>query len=415
MAVAAIAGVSSSPAARCAVAGWLDGRAAPRCAAGRRLGARATLARRGATGGGRERGKPFPQTRGPTRHRRRRVRLLVSGALACRGRWRWACCGRWCSYPRACWSGCRWRRSRRSSPTNSPTSAATITCGTCSRPRWRSSCFTIRRCGSSAVNCAPPAKNVATRWPPRPARTGSSMRGRSPPWRSGAPRRLWRARARRRACGPLVARVRRVLGLDVPPEPLLTGRNAGWALALAGVALAAAGILHSGKLMAQNDEKIPTFPCWPAPPRAARVVDADGNPLPGARVLLYHRGELLGTRQPSGRGNDHRRRRGRFAFTKPLRFKNPAAVQRPPNTRCLPWLRAVRPLGPPCCRTLPPDRVVHPDRHAPKPQNYEVVDRAGTPCPGGDGLAAYAGEQMDRQPFFPEDFSLMETSASAGR
>lgn len=200
----------------------------------------------------------------------------------------------------------------------------------------------------------------------------------------------------------LVTRVRRFLGLNVPSDPLFTG----WALALASVALAAAGILHSGKLMAQTDDD-PNPPTLVRSAPRGRVVGPDGQPVAGARVLLYHAVSYWGLdnriEEEVVSGSD-----GGFAFSKPLRFKNPAARPEPANYTLFalapgraPAWSAVRP-------DLPEDRVFILTVTPPRPQTYEVVDKAGRPVQGATVWLRYAGKQMDRQPFFPEAFSLME-------
>ncbi len=208
------------------------------------------------------------------------------------------------------------------------------------------------------------------------------------------------------ARSPLVTRVRRLLGMDVPPEPLLTGQNAGWVLALASVVLAAAGILHSGKLMAQNDED-PNIPTLVHAAPHGRVVGPDGQPIAGARVLLYHAVSYWGL--------DNRVQEevvssfdGGFAFSKPLRFENPAARHDPPSYTLFALAPERAPAWYAVLPDMPEDRVFILTVTPPKPQTYEVVDKAEHPVQGATVWLRYAGKQMDRQPSFPEYFSLME-------
>ncbi len=208
------------------------------------------------------------------------------------------------------------------------------------------------------------------------------------------------------ARGLLATRLRRILGLDLPPEPLFTGRNAGWALALASIVLAAAGILHSGKLMAQADDD----PNTPTLVRAAphgRVVGPDGQPVAGARVLLYHAVSNwgLGNRVEEEMVSDPD---GGFAFSKPLRFQNPAARQDPVSYTLFALAPGRAPAWSAVLPDLPADHVFMLTVTPPKPQTYEVVDRAGHPVQGATVWLRYAGKQMERPPFFPEYFSLME-------
>lgn len=205
----------------------------------------------------------------------------------------------------------------------------------------------------------------------------------------------------------LVTRVRRLLGLDVPPEPLFTGRNAGWALALASVALAATGILHSGRLIAQNDDDDPNLLTLVRAAPRGRVVGPDGQPVADARVLLYHAVSHWGldnrVEEETVSGAD-----GGFAFSKPLHFHNPAAWQDPPNYTLFALAPGRAPAWAAVLPDLPEDRVFVLTVTPPKPQTYEVVDRAGHPVQGATVWLRYAGKQFDHQPFFPEAFSLMD-------
>ena len=184
------------------------------------------------------------------------------------------------------------------------------------------------------------------------------------------------------ARSPLVARVRRLLGLDVPPEPLLTGRNAGWSLALAAVALAAMGILHSGKIMAQNDdEQDPTIPILVRPAPHGSVVDAAGHPVPGARVRLVH---IRDEWNPDNGLADETTAdaAGGFVLTKPLRFHHPDAVR----NRSEYTLLADVPNLAPAWVTLSPDDAPDPERQLmltpPGRKSFVVTDRAGKPVSG---------------------------------
>jgi protocatechuate 3,4-dioxygenase beta subunit len=220
------------------------------------------------------------------------------------------------------------------------------------------------------------------------------------------------------ARGPLVTRLRRLLGLDVPPEPLFTGRNAGWALALATVALASAGILYSGKLMAQNDdEQDPAVPTLVRPAPRGSVTDAAGHPAPGARVRLL---QIRSYWSPDNAVIDETTAdaQGRFSLTKPVRFHHPNAVRDPAEYTLL----ADAPNLAPAWAALSPDDAGDADRRLtltpPTHQSFVVTDRAGKPLPGAviEVQGAYRREKDPRAAFLPGDLGLCRTVADdAGR
>jgi beta-lactamase regulating signal transducer with metallopeptidase domain len=209
------------------------------------------------------------------------------------------------------------------------------------------------------------------------------------------------------ARGPLLTRLRRLLGLALPAEPLVTGRNAGWVLALASVALMAAAVLYSGKLMAQTDDDNPDVPTLVHAGPHGTVVDEKGQPVPGARVLLYHAVSNWGlgnhVQEEVVAGTD-----GGFSFSQPVRFKNPDAVRSLPEYtvfalepgHAMAW-SAVLP-------ETPEDHVYKLTLTRPKPQTFEVVDKAGQPIEGAVLWLRYAGQQMDKPPLFPENLILPE-------
>lgn len=213
------------------------------------------------------------------------------------------------------------------------------------------------------------------------------------------------------ARGPLVRRFRRLLGLDLPPEPLLTGRNAGWALALAGVALAALTLLYSGRLIAQNDEEHdPTVSVLVRPAPHGSVVDAAGHPMSGARVRLVQsrdkwnpdNGVAEETAADAG---------GRFTLTKPVSLHHPDAFR---DTAEYTLLADVPGLAP-GWSTLSPDDAENPDRRLtltpPTHKNFVVTDQAGKPVAGAvvEMRGAFPREN-NKNPVFRDALFLPENT-----
>ena len=142
--------------------------------------------------------------------------------------------------------------------------------------------------------------------------------------------------------------------------------------------------------MAQNDEN-PNIPVLTRTAPRGRVIGPDGQPVAGARVLLYHAVSYWGldnrVEEEAVSGTD-----GGFAFSVPLHFKNPAARQDPANYTLFTLAPGRAPAWSAVLSDLPEDHVFILTVTPPKPRTYEVVDKAGHPVQGATVWLRYAGK-----------------------
>ena len=178
-----------------------------------------------------------------------------------------------------------------------------------------------------------------------------------------------------------------------------------WAAALP-VLLLAAIVLDPGQLMAQSDAD-PDIPVLIHAAPHGTVVDSAGHPVASARIMLYHAVSSWGlgnsVEEETTTGAD-----GGFAFSRPLRFKNPAVRHDPPEYTLFATAAGSAPTWAAVLPETPEDRVFALTLTQPKPQTFETVDKAGKPVEGATVWLRYAGKQMDHGPYFAENLLVPE-------
>jgi hypothetical protein len=200
--------------------------------------------------------------------------------------------------------------------------------------------------------------------------------------------------------GSLLIRISRLLGF-AQPEPIVSGRNAAWTLALACAVLVALGIVYSASLLAESTDSVANTK---APPSGI-VLDEKGLPVPSARVLLYHAVNYWGfhnkiTEEVRSDAS------GRFAFTKPLPFKTPHGSLRSDHYTLFALQEGKAPAWEHILGGTPEKEEFTLTLTAPVSKAYEVVDKSGNPIAGAVVWLRYAAKQENKAPAFRESLSL---------
>lgn len=202
--------------------------------------------------------------------------------------------------------------------------------------------------------------------------------------------------------GLLLSRITRLFGQS-KADPVLSSRNAAWALTLACAVVTAAGILYSSRLMAQDSEGVANTK--PAP--RGIVVDENEHPVAGARVILYHAKDYwgVGNRVLEEVRSDSA---GRFTFSTELKFAVPNGNTKTDHYIAFATLTSKAIAWSNITGGVPSKDSLTLKLTKPVTQTYEVVDLHGKPVEGATVWLRYAGFDKNKPGPFEGSFLLSE-------